>query len=82
MAITASALGPPLAQIVVPSRRIQSDIHLRTAGADLFTDVQHRCLVPLAFAYDDGAIDGEGIESTAHCVDCRLVRGLFVATPC
>ena len=76
MAITAKALGAPLAQIVVPSRD-QRDIH-SVPGTDLFTDVKHRRLITLAFSDDDGSIDAEGVEGATHRIDCRLVRSRFV----
>src|SRR5262245_5984352 len=61
-------------------QRIQSYIHPRSSAADLFTDVEHRRLVSLAFADNDGSIDGEGVEGAAHCIHGRLIRGPFVAS--
>ena len=61
-------------------QRIQSDIHLRSPRTDLFTDVEHRRLVSFAFADDDSAIDGEGVEGAAHRIHGRLIRGPFIAS--
>ena len=46
---------------------------------DLLTDVEHRRFVALAFADHDRAVDRQRIESFAHGVDRRLVRGFFIA---
>ena len=48
-------------------------------AADLFADEQHRRLVALAFADDDGAIEIERVERVAHRLDGGGVGGLFVA---
>ena len=64
-----------------PFQRIQGDVHLRPAGTDLLTDIEHRRLIALPFANDDSAIDGKGIEGTAHRIHRRLVRRLFIASP-
>ena len=61
-----------------PFQRIQRDIHFRSPGTDLFTDVEHRRLITLAFSDDDGSIDAEGVEGATHRIDCRLVRSRFV----
>ena len=61
-----------------PFQRIQRDIHFRSPGTDLFTDVEHRRLIPLAFSDDDGSIDGEGVEGATHRIDCGLVRSRFL----
>ncbi len=63
-----------------PFQRIERNVDLRSlAGADLFADEEHRRLIALAFADDDGAVDVEPVQLRAHCVDSRLVRRLFVA---
>jgi hypothetical protein len=62
-------------------QRIESDVDLRSAGADLFANVEHRRLVALAFANDNRAIDAQTIEGLAHGVHRRLVSGLFIAPP-
>ena len=36
-------------------------------GANLFADVEHRRLVALALADDDGAVDGDGIQAIVAC---------------
>ena len=62
--------------------RIDRDVDLGTfADADLLADVEHRRLVHLAFADDDGAPDLDAPEFPAHCVDGGLVGSLFVAAP-
>ena len=47
--------------------------------ADLLADIEHRRLVALALADDDGAVDVEAVERRAHGVDGGLVGGLLVA---
>jgi hypothetical protein len=64
-----------------PFERIKSNVDPRAARPDFFADVKHRSFVPLAFANDDRAIDGERIESPAHGVHCSLIRRPFVAAP-
>ena len=60
--------------------RIERDVDLGAgAGADLFADIEHRRLVALAFADDDGAVDLEAVERLPHRVDRGLVGGLLVA---
>ena len=61
-------------------QRIERDVDLGAlAGADFLADVEHRGLVPLALADDDGAIDIEQVERRAHGIDSGLVGGLFIA---
>ena len=63
-------------------QRIERDVDRRAvAAADLFPDEQHRRLVALALADHDGAVDVEFVERSAHRLDRRGVRRLFVAAP-
>ena len=68
--------------------RIDRDIHLRqrpvlpAVGAPLphlLADIQHRRLVALAFADDDGAVDRDGIERAPHGADSRFVGLVAIA---
>ena len=62
--------------------RIDRDVDFGTfADADLLADVEHRRLVHLAFADDDGAPDFDAPEFPAHRVDGGLVGSFFVAAP-
>ena len=47
--------------------------------ADLLADVEHRRLVALTLADDDGAVDRHGVELAAHRLDRRLVRPVTIA---
>ena len=47
--------------------------------ADLLADVEHRRLVALAFADDDGAVDRHGVHHPAHRLDGDLVGLVAVA---
>src|SRR6266478_5252666 len=61
--------------------RIESDVHLWIVGvapAHLLADVEHRRLVPLAFADHDRAADVERVERLAHRVHRRLIGALLV----
>ena len=61
-------------------QRIERDVDLRAAaGADLLADEQHRRLVALALADDDGAVDRQIVQFAAHGVDRCLVGRLLVA---
>ncbi len=61
--------------------RVDRDIHrIAFAGPDLFTDVEHRRFVDLAFTDDDSAVDVNLIKHNAHGVDGCAVCGIFVAT--
>ena len=59
--------------------RIERDVDLGPAGADLLADIEHRRLVALALADHHGAVDGERVERAAHGVDRGLVGRLLVA---
>ena len=48
-------------------------------GADPLADEQHRRLVALALADDDGAVDVERVQGGAHRLDRGCVGGLLVA---
>src|SRR3546814_4342458 len=48
--------------------RVERDVDLRAAAADLLADVEHRCLVALALADHDGAVDLEVVERGPHGV--------------
>ena len=47
--------------------------------ADLFADVEHRRLVALAFADDDGAVDRHGVHLAAHRLDRHLIGAVAIA---
>ena len=49
--------------------------------ADLLADVEHRRLVALAFADDDGAVDRHGVQRLAHRLDGDLVGLVAIALP-
>ena len=68
--------------------RVDGDVHLVVGAAvavalpgqpDLLADVEHRRLVALALADDDGAVDRHGVELAPHGLDGRLVRAVAVA---
>ena len=66
--------------------RIECDVDLRRvrdARVDTqthaLTDVEHRRLVALALADDDGAVDANGVERFSHRIDGGLVGRFFVA---
>ena len=62
--------------------RVERDVDARAAAlrrADLFADEQHRRLVALAFADDDGAVHRQLVERRAHRLDRGGVGGLLVA---
>jgi hypothetical protein len=52
---------------------------LRVDEPDLFADVQHRRLVALSFADDDGPVDRNRVHHPAHRLDGHLVRLVTVA---
>ena len=59
--------------------RIECDVDLYALPrADFFADIEHRRFIALAFADDDAALHGHGVERGAHGVDCGLVGGLLV----
>ena len=60
-------------------QRIERDVDLQPARADLLADEQHGRLVALALADHHGAVDGKQIERPAHAFDGRLVRRVLVA---
>ena len=60
-------------------QRIDGDVHLGTAGADLLADEQHRGFVHLTLANDDGARDLDGIEPLAHGLDRRAIGVVLMA---
>jgi hypothetical protein len=45
----------------------------------LLADEEHRRLVALALADDDGAVDGHGVHLASHGLDGSLVRQVTVA---
>ena len=47
--------------------------------ADLLADVEHRRLVALAFADDDGAVDRHRVHLAAHRLDGHLVGAVAIA---
>ena len=49
------------------------------AMPDLLADVEHRRLVALALADDDGAVDRHGVHHLAHRLDGDLVGLVAVA---
>ena len=58
--------------------RIERNVDLGPAAADLFTDEQHRCFVAFAFADHHGAVYFQLVERRSHGIDCGLVGRLFV----
>ena len=63
-------------------QRVERDVDLRPVlGADLLADVEHRRLVALALADDDGAVDRQAVQFAPHGVDGGLVGRLLVAAP-
>ena len=67
--------------------RIDGDVHLRAgvrvaglgAHADTLADVEHRRLVALALADDDGAVDRHRVHLVPHRFDRHLVRLVAIA---
>ena len=72
-------IGTGLGRRSRPLKRIDCDIHLRTAGTDLLTDEQHRCLVHLALADHHCSFDRHGVERLAHGFHRRAIGLIFVA---
>ena len=60
-------------------QRIDGDVHWRSAGADRLTDIEHRCLIHLAFADHHGAGDSDLVKSAAHGLDCGAVGFVLLA---
>ena len=59
---------------------VDGDVHGGPApGAHLLADVEHRRLVALALADDDGAVDVDGLHLVTHGFDGDVVRALPVA---
>ena len=79
MATTVSALGSAFAVSVVPSSGSSAISTGVPPTADLLADIEHRRFVALAFADDDGAVDGKIVERVAHGFDGGVVGGAFVA---
>ena len=59
--------------------RVDGDVDLLAAPADLLADVEHRRLVALALADDDRAGDVDVVERLAHALDGGVVGGVLVA---
>ena len=59
--------------------RIDGDVDLLAAAAELLADVQHRRFVAFAFADDDSAGDLHVAERLAHLFDRRAVGGVALA---
>ena len=78
-AMTAMPFGSTLGDDLGPFQRIDGDIHLGAALADLLADIEHWRLVHLAFADDDGAGDGDAVEGMAHGLHRRAVGFVLVA---
>ena len=72
---------------VGPFERIDGDVNLVEGPPafrllrqpDFLTDIQHRRLVSLAFADDDGAVDGDGVHLAPHRLDRHLVGQMPIA---
>mgnify|MGYP006909804087 CR=1 FL=1 len=61
--------------------RVDSDIHFRAAGTDMFPNVEHRSLVHFAFADDDGPTDVYRIKHLAHSINGQLVNAVLSPRP-
>jgi hypothetical protein len=62
--------------------RIDSDIDPRPlSGSDSLADVKHRRLVPLAFSDDDGSVNRQPVELSAHRINSHLVCPDLIAAP-
>ena len=59
--------------------RVDGDVDLLAALADLLADEEHRGLVALAFADDDRAGDVDVVERRAHALDGGVVGRVLVA---
>ena len=74
------APGMFLAQSVVPSSRIDGDVHFRSgSGADLLANEEHRRFVHFALADHHGAVDRKPAQFAVHGVDGGLIRHFFRA---
>ena len=63
-------------------QRVKRDVNGgAAAGADLFADKQHRCLVAFALADDHDARDIQQVQLVAHGIDRRLIGSFFIAAP-
>lgn len=60
--------------------RVDSEIHARaSAGADLFSDVEHRGFITFAFANHDAALHLDLIHALAHGIDGQCIRFILQA---
>ena len=74
--------GHPARREARALERVDGDVDLgRAAVADPLAVVEHRRLVLLALADDDGAVHRDGVEEQPHRVDGGLVGRLLVAAP-
>ena len=81
-ATTAIASGRLFAVRVVPSTRVDGEVHDRGRPvADALAVVEHRRLVLLAFADHDDAVHLDRVEHGPHGVDGGLVHQFLVARP-
>ena len=68
-------------------QRIDRDIDMRNflpvgeSSSDLLADIEHRRLVALALADDDGSVHGNRVHGFAHGLGRHLVAQLSVALP-
>ena len=61
-------------------KRVKRDIDARAgAGANLFTDIKHRCFVAFAFADHHNAGNIKFVQLGPHCIHGGLICGLFIA---
>ena len=60
-------------------QRVHGDVHRRAPLADFLADIEHRRFIHLAFADDDGAVDGDGVEGLAHGFNGRTIGFVFLA---
>ena len=75
--------GPILAfrRQVRPFQRVDSDIDFRTAGANFFTDIEHRRFIHFPFADDNSPINRYCRQNRMHAVHRQLVSAHLVAFP-
>ena len=77
--MTAIEFGQSVGDEVRALDRIDGDVDLFAAAADLLADVEHRCFVALALADNDAPGDLHLAERFAHLLDGSAVGGVAFA---